>query len=96
MGYCIRYDSIPVKKESPKKIKNIKVLTICVFLLIFVAFSFIPQVRMAVIRIVFPGINGDGVKALEALTYEIGHGVSLEEALHSFCVQVIGFVNGQD
>lgn len=95
MGYYIHYDSVPIKQEYPKKTRSIKALTICIFLLMSVALSLIPQVRMALICIVFPGISADGTKALEALAMEIGQGVPLEEALHSFCTQVIGFVNGQ-
>ncbi len=93
MGYCIQYDRIPVKQEIRNKKRFLKPVLICVFLLASAALSLIPQVRMVVARIIFPGISTEGTQALETFASQIWKGDSLEEAFRSFCIQVFSFVN---
>lgn len=94
MGYCIQYDKIPVKQEYRNKRRSIKVVSVCIFLLACAILSLIPQVRMAIARIVFPGISTEGTHALETFASQIWKGDSLEEAFRSFCIQVFSYING--
>lgn len=94
MGYCINYDTIPVKHESGTRRSYAKALAIFLFVFSCAVLGFFPQVRMALIRIIIPGFNADSAEALEVFAAQINDGAPFGDALHSFCVQIFSWMNG--
>ena len=89
MGYQIQYTNVgnPIDISTKRNMRWIKAaFVICVICLLILAY---PPVRRAVSFAVFPGIDEDGIRSLEALANQIRQGVPLSEAVSAFCREII-------
>lgn len=94
MSYCIRYESVPVKQKPEKKKLPVGWLIAAGAVSFLIVAALVPQVRLGIMQLIFPGFGGDAVDALDALAGEIGDGEPIGKALHSFCVQVFSGLDG--
>ncbi|MGM9601764.1 MAG: hypothetical protein ACI3W5_09350 [Faecousia sp.] len=94
MSYCIRYDSVPIKQDLRKKRVPMGWIITAAAVSFLLAAAFVPQVRLGLMQLIFPGFGADAVEALEILAEQIGDGEPIGKALHSFCVQVFSSLDG--
>ena len=91
MSYRIEYGTaVPVKFQPERRKRYVRVIT-AVFLLVFVLYAakIWPEGRLVLQRVFLPGEPTVTQQAFADMISELSDGISLENALVTFCQQII-------
>lgn len=90
MGYRISYTAVRKVRGMEKRVVSVPALA-AGFLLLFciLVATFWPRGEEMLKKIIFPGDSQVTISALEDLRGQILEGVSLKDALQTFCAQIL-------